>query len=204
MYVAFLSYFLSHSRAASAALSVVTLPEAVLHDENEEKQQAADHGGDTKAEERSGDVILKAVDAALAGAAGGRVLGPVEGGDIANAGAVILVFVPLDPVHQTREVGLIPEALREGAELLCRIGGLRCIFDAVLVGVDSAGRCRHDRVSASREVAEEGPVNVSVGRCSASFTDAVTGAHVFVDLDGLVDVEAVRDCLLSGGARAVG
>jgi hypothetical protein len=93
-------------------------PEAVLHDEDEEKQDTTDYSGDTEAHERSGDVILEAFDAALAGAAGGRVLGPVEGRDLADTSAVIGVFVPLDPVHQTCEVYLISEALREGAELV--------------------------------------------------------------------------------------
>jgi hypothetical protein len=88
-----------------------------LHYENEEKQETTDHSGDAEAEERSSDVILKAVDAALAGAAGGRVLGPVEGSDLADASAVIGVLVPRNPVHQTFKVGLIPEALREGTEL---------------------------------------------------------------------------------------
>ena len=132
-------------------------PEAVLHDEDEEKQDTTDHSGDTEAEERSGDVILEAIDAALAGAAGGRVLGPVEGSDLADTSAVIGVFVPRDPVHQSCGVGLISEALRERAELLSYRGRLRCILDAIPVGGDSACRCSDDTASSE---APKAPINV--------------------------------------------
>ena len=115
-------------------LSVVASPEAVLHDEDEEKQEATDHGGGTETKERSSNVVLEAVDAALGGAAGGWVLGPVEGGDLADTCAVIGFLKPIDPVHQTLIVGLGPEALGKGFELVSRSDGISCIGNAVFVG----------------------------------------------------------------------
>ena len=102
MYVAFLSYFLSnlyHSSSFRELLSVVASPEAVLYDEDEEKQETTDQSGGAEAHERTSNLILEAREAARARTVSGRILGPVEGCDVANTCAVIFDLEKVYPVH---------------------------------------------------------------------------------------------------------
>ena len=109
---------LTNTHLRSELLSVVAFPEAVLHDEDEEQQETTAHSGDTETKERNSNVVLEAADAALGRAAGGWVLGPVEGGGLADTCAVIGVLKPVHPVDQTLVVSLGSEGLGKGFELV--------------------------------------------------------------------------------------
>ena len=186
---------LTNTHLLSELLSVVASPEAVLHDEDEEKQEATTHGGDTETKERTSNVVLEAVDAAIGGAAGGWVLGPVERGDLADTCAVIGILKPIHPVHQTLVVGLLPEALGKGFELVSLTDGISCIGNAVFVGGNIDGWVG-DEVSSDGAWCVEAPVNDLVVGSSIRLAGAFVGAHPLVNSNRLVDVEAVGDLLI--------
>lgn len=74
-------------------------PQAVLHDEDEEEEEAGDEGRDAEAKECTRQVALDVVDAR----GGWRALldgaGPVELSGAADASAVVLSLEEVDPLR---------------------------------------------------------------------------------------------------------
>ena len=102
--------------ASSHSAHSVLPPQAVLHNEYEEKHETTDHGGYAKTKESISDLVFEAVDAARSGAIRSRIPVEVEEGGLADAGAVIFVLEVNDPIQQLGEVLLRLEVLGEGAE----------------------------------------------------------------------------------------
>ena len=175
-------------------VSSVLSPEAVLHDEDEEEEDSSDKGGDTEAGEGVGDFVLDAFDTAGTGLSVVDAAGEVEPGGGADTGTVVLVLEEGNPLDNVVVGALASELLSErieeceiglgndrGGTVVVLVSRLSVPLNAILVALDVTGG-RSDEVLSS-----PAGLGVSLG------ARAVGGAHVGVDTERLVDVDADND-----------